>query len=78
MIYTDEDGIVNIEYGHGSIMGMQAEYPGEPILVYSLIPCDKHEIGELCKDWEKNSGKTDVEHGATVRLKFSRNKLSSV
>ena len=72
MIYTDDKGIVNIEYGHGSIMGFQCEYPDEIAVAYSLSSTDKHDIGCLCENFDELKEKFDDEIGVSARIRFTK------
>jgi hypothetical protein len=70
MIYTDDDGVVNIEYGHGTIMGFALEKHDDGSYGYSLAVTDPHEIGAPCENFENIVGKPDADIGVSVRFRF--------
>ena len=71
MISLDDDGIVNVEYGHGSVMGAIG-IQEDGTKCYSMTSIDPLPIGTECNIGGKV---TDVDFGASVRLIF-RNKIS--
>lgn len=70
MIFRDSDGVVNIEYGHGSVMGFGTKLEESGIHGYSLISTDRHPVGQECKNFQELEGKFDTEVGCSVRFKF--------
>jgi len=74
MIYTDDNDIVNIEYGHGSVVGVLGKHEHSGANTYSLISCDKREIGAPCNEMtdENLRDKSDLEWGALVRFHFHK------
>jgi hypothetical protein len=71
MIYTDEDGIVNVEYGHGSIMGMTTEKGEDGYVNMCFASTDPEKIGTPCKNFNEIEGKPDCDAGISVRLRFN-------
>ena len=75
MIYEDTDGMVNIEYGHGSVIGVLGKHKDSCAYTYSLISCDKRTIGSPCEEMaiaENIRNRTDIEWGASVRFHFHK------
>lgn len=73
MIYTDAEGIINVVYGNGSIVGMQGQsldgsYNNSP--TYSLVPVDPKPVGEICTTVKANV--PDTEFGASIRFIFTK------
>ena len=71
MIYTDEDGVVNVEYGHGSVMGFTTEKADDGYVNYSLSSKDPDQIGTPCRQHDELVGKLDSDIGVSVRLRFN-------
>ena len=70
MIYTDEDGVLNIEYGHGSITGFATERHEDGSFGYGLASTDKGEVGRPCLKIDELVGRPDCDAGISVRFRF--------
>jgi hypothetical protein len=71
MIYIDDEGVTNIEYGHGSIFGFETEVV-DGTATYALCSSDKGELNRECTIWESVKGKPDTAVFPSVRFIFHK------